>query len=110
MKLPQANRAVVDERKVRDYLLSRTHAIGRFKAAFFARAGFEAETWRDLASQLRELALRGDATPGGASEYGKKYVISGILKRAKGLDIEVTTVWLVPTGTGAPRLVTAYPR
>jgi hypothetical protein len=47
VKLPQADRAVVDERKVREYLLSRAHPIGRFKAAFFARAGFEAENWSE---------------------------------------------------------------
>jgi hypothetical protein len=110
VKLPGADRAVVDERKVRDYLLSRSHPIGRFKAAFFARAGFEAENWRDLASQLRELAIRGDATRGETSEYGAKYIISGILKGPRGLDLEVTTVWLVPTGGDAPRLVTVYPR
>lgn len=110
MRLPHADRAVVDERKVRDYLLSRSHPIGRFKASFFARAGFEAENWRDLASQLRELAMRGDATRGEVSEYGVKYMISGILKGPQGLNLEVTTVWLVPTKGGAPRLVTVYPR
>ena len=37
MNLPNADRAVIDARKVRSYLLSRSHPIGRFKAAF-ARA------------------------------------------------------------------------
>jgi len=41
MKLPNAERAVIDERKVREYLLSKSHPIGRFKATFLARAGFE---------------------------------------------------------------------
>ena len=43
MKLPNAGATVIDERKVRDYLLSKAHPIGRFKASFFARAGFDAE-------------------------------------------------------------------
>ena len=110
MKLPQADRAIVDERKVREYLLSRSHPIGRLKAAFFARAGFEAKNWAALSSQLRELAVSGDATRGDAGEYGVKYLISGILKGPRGLGLEVTTVWLVPTGGGVPRLVTVYPR
>ena len=66
MKLPNADRAMVDERKVRDYLLSKSHPIGRFKAVFLARVGFEAGTWGDLVSQLRELAVRGDAIRGEA--------------------------------------------
>ena len=35
MKLPRAEHAVVEDAKVRDYLLSREHPVGRFKAAFF---------------------------------------------------------------------------
>jgi len=96
--------------KVRDYLLSKSHPIGRFKADFLARVGFEVGTWGDLVSQLRELAVRGDAIRGEASEYGEKYMISGILKGPQGLSLEVTTVWLVPASGGAPRLVTVYPR
>lgn len=110
MKLPNAERAVIDTRKVRDYLLSRSHPIGRFKAAFFARAGFEAGNWADLVSQLRQLAVRGDAVPSGTTQYGQKFVISGILKGPRGASLEVTTVWLVPAGGDAARLVTVHPR
>lgn len=35
MKLPNGQKAVVDERKVREYLLSASHPVGRFKARFF---------------------------------------------------------------------------
>ncbi len=110
MKLPNAGHAIVEERKVRDYLLSKSHPIGRFKAALFARVGFEAEDWAELASQLRALAAHGDALRGEASKYGERYLISGILKGPRGLPLEVTTVWLVPREGSAPRLVTVYPR
>ena len=39
MKLPSADRVQIDDRKIREYLLSRTHAVGRFKARFFAAVG-----------------------------------------------------------------------
>jgi len=39
MSLPNAERAVVDPVKVRDYLLSAVHPIGRFKARFFVAMG-----------------------------------------------------------------------
>ena len=80
MKLPNTERAVIDERKVREYLLSKAHPIGRFKAAFLARAGFEAGNWAELTSALRNLARRGEAVPGEAGEYGQKYLISGTLR------------------------------
>ena len=79
MKLPNAERAVIDERKVRDYLLSRTHPIGRFKASFFARAGFTSADWQRLVRQLRSLVIHGQAVLGESSQYGQKYLISGTL-------------------------------
>jgi hypothetical protein len=36
MKLPNGDRAMVHEAKVRDYLLSTDHPIGRFKARVFS--------------------------------------------------------------------------
>ncbi|HET7673949.1 MAG TPA: hypothetical protein VFL54_00355 [Gammaproteobacteria bacterium] len=40
MKLPNAGAAVILPEKVRDYLLSPTHPIGRYKAAFFRSQGY----------------------------------------------------------------------
>jgi hypothetical protein len=40
MKLPNSDRATIDDRKLIDYVLSPEHPIGRFKAAFFRRHGF----------------------------------------------------------------------
>jgi hypothetical protein len=36
MVLPGSEHAVIDAAKLRDYLLSYEHPVGRFKAAFFA--------------------------------------------------------------------------
>jgi hypothetical protein len=41
--LPNADRAVIEDAKVRDYLLSATHPIGRFKSVFFVALGFSAD-------------------------------------------------------------------
>ena len=38
MKLKNAQRAVIDPAKLHSYLLSATHPVGRFKAAFFVTA------------------------------------------------------------------------
>jgi len=42
VRLPNGDRAVVDDAKVRDYLLSPTHPVGRFKSVFFMALGFSA--------------------------------------------------------------------
>ena len=66
--------------------------------------------WVDLLSALLDLARTGEAITGEASEYGQKYSISGILRGPSGIAMEVTTVWILPTPEGSPRLVTVFPR
>jgi hypothetical protein len=55
MPLPNADRAVVDKAKVRGYLLSPAHPVGRFKARFFVSLGYTAEEWRRLRDDIVEL-------------------------------------------------------
>jgi hypothetical protein len=44
------------------------------------------------------------------SPYGRKYLVSGTLRGPTGTAALVVTVWFVPAGHDAPRLVTVYPR
>ena len=60
MKLPCSDEAIVDARKVREYLLSTTHPVGRFKAAFFMSLGYSGDAWEELVEDLRSLAVFGD--------------------------------------------------
>jgi hypothetical protein len=48
MRLPNADEAVIPVEELRDYLLSPTHPIGRFKATFFAGLGYTADDWAIL--------------------------------------------------------------
>jgi hypothetical protein len=84
MKLPEAERAVIEPAKIRDYLLSTSHPVGRFKAPFFARLGYTTANWRRLEEDLRNLAISGDAELGRDSPYGQKYEIRGILSGPTG--------------------------
>ena len=109
MGLPNANRAVVDDAKVRDYLLSPTHPVGRFKSAFFFALGFSVERWPLLRDALLELARTGEATPGQASSFGTKFEIRAKLVGSSGREAPVVTVWMVSSGQDFPHFVTAHP-
>lgn len=109
VNIPNAERAIVDAVKVRDYLLSSTHPVGRFKASFFARLGYGQANWLELQRDLARLALSDGAAPGQASRFGTKFEVSDILQGPSGRTATVVTVWMVRTGDDAPRLVTAYP-
>ncbi len=39
MRIPNANKAVIDSEKLRNYILSPIHPVGRFKATFFKKFG-----------------------------------------------------------------------
>jgi hypothetical protein len=109
VKLPDAEDAQIEPAKLRDYLLSSTHPIGRFKYRFFSRLGYTSGQWRRLEADLRELAVTGEATPGESTEYGQKYEVRGMLKGPSGRMAEVVTVWIVLAGQETPRFVTAFP-
>jgi hypothetical protein len=64
MKLPAAERAVIEPAKIRDFLLSTAHPVGRFKAPFCASLGYTSANWRRLDEDLRALAVSGDAELG----------------------------------------------
>ena len=107
--LPNVEFAVVDPAKVRDYLLSSAHPVGRFKARVFLALGYTAEDWQVLQADLLALARTGEARPGQASVYGQKYEVSGILQGPNGRQATFTTAWIVASGESSPRFITAFP-
>lgn len=109
MKLPQAQQAFVDSAKVRDYLLSPSHRIGRQKARFFEQLGYTAAHWQQLRADLRRLALEHDVTVGRPSAYGRTYQMRATLTGPSGRSAEVIAIWMVLEGEDVPRLVTAFP-
>lgn len=109
MRIPNADRAVIEPTKLRGYLLSASHPIGRFKAPFFLGFGYSPEGWRRLESDLRNQHLSQDATPADRSPHGRKYVIRAPLVGPSGRAAEVVSVWVVRAGEDIPRFVTAYP-
>jgi len=109
MKLPAAERAVIEPAKIRDYLLSTSHPVGRFKAPFFASLGYTSANWRRLDENLRDLAVSGDTELGKDSPYGQKYEVRGTLKGPSGKSAEVLTVWIILYGGDVPQFVTAFP-
>ncbi len=109
MKLPNAENAVIDSEKLRDYLLSPSHPVGRFKAAFFSSLGYRQENWKQLEADLRRQHLTKEAVLHRETLYGRKYEIHGKIRGPAGKTKEVVSVWIVLVDEEVPRFVTAYP-
>jgi hypothetical protein len=107
--LPNADEAVIDPAKLRDYLLSTTHPLGRFKARFFGALGFAADQWQELESAIRTQHLTQEAKSLPAMRSGQKFTIQAILTGPSGESAAVVSVWFIRAGETAPTFVTAYP-
>ena len=78
MTLPNADRAVIDPAKIRDYLLAATHPVGRFKARFFVSLGYAADQWERLQEGICAVARSETVSAETASTYGRKFEVDGI--------------------------------
>lgn len=109
MKLPNARQARVQREKITGYLLAENPESGRGKPGFFARFGFNAENWRELADALKAVAAEYDVVEILETSFGMKYVIDGQIETPDGRDPYVKTVWQIDWGSDRPRLISAYP-
>jgi len=107
--LPNSENAYIDAAKIRDYILSTAHPIGRFKAAFFFKLGYSQDRWEQLELDIRQQHLPLDAEQIAQSEYGTKYAIKGFLKSPNGGKVLLQSIWIILEGDNIPRFVTIYP-
>lgn len=108
-RLPNVERAVVDDAKIVDYLLCEQHEDGRGKALFFIGYGFRPQEPEKLRQALLELARNCDVVTSQPSPHGTKYVVTGPIQAPDGRAPVVRTVWLIDKGRQVARLITAFP-
>ncbi len=82
MKIPHADRAVVDIRKLRDYCLNPNHDDGKHKARLFIAAS---KMTQDDADDLRDILLQAvknleSARLGRHDEFGKRYTLDFVIE------------------------------
>jgi len=108
MKLPHAEQAIVDIRKLIDYCLSTEHPRGKHKARVFkAACGLTAEHAETLRLQLLTAAQQSDASVSPLIGYGERYVLECNITGPIGIA-PVRTSWIVRQGEDFPRLVSVY--
>jgi hypothetical protein len=109
VRIPHADRAVIDPRKLREYLLSRSHPLGRHKARFFRALGYGPSNWARLDRDLRFQHLTAPVAHVTETRHGTVFEIRAILRGPSGRSAGLVSVWIVRHGERHPSLVTAYP-
>jgi hypothetical protein len=109
MTIPNAERAVVDIRKLRDYCLNPMHDEGKHKARLFAVAlGMTANDAEDLRDVLLQVVKTHEAKLGRHDAYGQRYLVDFMLEW-RGKRAMIRSGWIVEHGSDTPRLTTCYP-
>ena len=109
MKVPEAEHAVVDIRKLRDYCLNATHARGKHRARLFvAMLGITAVDAQELRTVLLEAVKIPDVQLGRRDAFGQRYNVDFELIR-HGRRATVRTAWIIENDSDTPRLTSCFP-
>jgi hypothetical protein len=108
MKLPHADRAFVDVKKLRDYCLNPEHPRGQHKARVFQSAlGWTASSAEDVRRKLLEAVQREEASELGSDDYGKRYTLDFSVPSPSG-PVTVRSLWIVRRLEDFPRFTSCY--
>jgi len=108
MKLPNPERAIIDEEKLSGYCLNPRHSDGQHKARVFQSAlGMGIESAAELRTALMQAIQTIDAVLDKRSPYGQKYRVDFLMGRGE-KQATVRSVWIVHDDEDFPRLVTCF--
>jgi hypothetical protein len=105
--LPNAIGAIVEERRIREYLLDATHVTGGSKARFFIAHGFVPDTWELLQASLISQGRANAVTRIVETAWGTRYTVQCNCPTPDGRNPCIRTVWQIDDHI--PRLLTAIP-
>lgn len=108
MKIPNADGAVVDIRKLTDYCLSHEHPRGKHKARVFLSAlGMTSAHARELKDILLQKVMSNDCAIGSIDEYGARYIVD--FHYVKGnREAMIRSTWIIKVGETTPRLTSCF--
>jgi hypothetical protein len=109
MKMPNNDLSIVVDNKITDYLLSETHNIGKHKAAFFKRFGFDLENIETFSDALIQHSFDREIDKTKISDFGEKFELKCTIETPDNRNPCIVTVWIVENGEETPKLITAYP-
>jgi hypothetical protein len=109
VKIPNAEKAIIAQDKLCDYLLNLGHRRGASKAKLLHSMGYSVDEWRQLEADIRTQHLEAEIDCESQSEYGQRYEIVAPLHGPGGRTIAFRSIWQIDEGTECPRLITMYP-
>ena len=108
-QLPRVADAILDDRKITQYLLSTVHPTGAAKTKFFMSFGFSPGNWAELKSALLSHPHSNPVTDQASNPFGQKFEVSCSLVTPDSRNPCIISVWIIEPPDRNPRFITAYP-
>lgn len=109
MLVPNAENAVVDIRKLRDYCLNLKHDDGKHKARLFSSIlGMTVDNAEELRQILLEVVKVQEAQVRRQDEFGQRYSLDFTIKW-QNRSATLRSGWIIEHGSEIPKLTTCYP-
>jgi hypothetical protein len=109
MLIPNAENAIIDIRKLRDYCLNLEHDDGKHKARLFSSIlGVTADNAEELRQILLEVVKVQEAQLGRQDEFGQRYTLDFTIKW-QNRSATLRSGWIIEHGSEIPKLTTCYP-
>lgn len=109
MKIPNAEHAIVDIRKLRDYSLNSQHNKGKHKARLFSSIlGMNSNDAEELRNILLEAVMKQNAQLAEKDARGQRYTLDFTLTW-QDKQATIRSGWIIEVDSDIPRLTTAFP-
>ena len=113
--LPNAREAVIEQRRLVEYVLDRDHPRNGGKADAFAQLGFALDTLPQRARGATDVERRLRAALPGANAkdlpdrgYGPRWEVRAPFSGPNGRTATAVSYWQMDYGSDAPRLITLW--
>jgi hypothetical protein len=108
MLVPNAEKAVVDIRKLTDYCLNPEHEIGQHKARVFESSlDLTAENAEELKDALLDGVKNNEAQSGKFDKFGQRYTVDFEIERGA-KKATIRSGWIIETNKDFPKLTTCF--
>jgi len=109
MLIPNAENAVVDIRKLRDYCLNPEHDDGKHKARLFSSIlGMMPDNAEELRQILLEVIQSHEAQLGRRDGFGQRYTLDFTIEW-QNRSATLRSGWIIEHDSEIPKLTTCYP-
>jgi hypothetical protein len=109
MIIPNAENAVIDIRKLRDYCLNLDHDDGKHKARLFlSMLGMRAGNAEELRQILFKVVKTHEARLGKRDNFGQRYTLDFTIEW-QNRRATLRSGWIIEHSSEIPKLTTCYP-